>query len=37
MGVQADSSKSEDLDQVFETVRQSAGRLDILFVNAGGG
>ena len=37
VGVQADSSKSDDLDRVFATVKQSAGHLDVLFVNAGGG
>ncbi len=34
---QSDSSKSEDLDRVFEAVKQSAGHLDVLFANAGGG
>jgi hypothetical protein len=36
-GVRADSSRLEDLDALFEQVRAEAGRLDVLFVNAGGG
>jgi NAD(P)-dependent dehydrogenase (short-subunit alcohol dehydrogenase family) len=35
--VQADASKLADLDRLFATIRQSAGRLDVIFVNAGGG
>jgi NAD(P)-dependent dehydrogenase (short-subunit alcohol dehydrogenase family) len=35
--VQADSGKLADLDRVFEIVRTEAGRIDVLFVNAGGG
>ena len=34
-GVQADSSRSEDLDRLYAEVKQRAGRLDILFANAG--
>jgi NAD(P)-dependent dehydrogenase (short-subunit alcohol dehydrogenase family) len=33
--VQGDVSKLEDLDRLFSTVRDQAGRLDILFANAG--
>ena len=34
-GVQGDVSKLEDLDRLFTVVRGQAGRLDILFANAG--
>ena len=37
VGVQADSTKLADLDRVFDTIRAKAGRLDVLFANAGGG
>ena len=33
--VQADVSKLSDLDQLFATVKQTKGRIDILFANAG--
>ena len=36
-GVQADSAKLADLDRLFETVKASKGRIDVLFVAAGGG
>jgi NAD(P)-dependent dehydrogenase (short-subunit alcohol dehydrogenase family) len=36
-GIQADSSKSEDLDRLFEKVKAQNGRIDVLFANAGGG
>lgn len=36
-GVQADSMNSADLDRLYEQVRKDAGRIDILFANAGGG
>ncbi|MBP2296050.1 SDR family NAD(P)-dependent oxidoreductase [Azospirillum rugosum] len=36
-GVQADSSRSADLDRLFERVKAEHGRLDVLFANAGGG
>lgn len=36
-GVQADASKLTDLDRLYEQVRAEAGRVDVLFVNAGGG
>lgn len=36
-GIQADSAKSAELDQLFAQVRAEKGRLDVLFVNAGGG
>jgi NAD(P)-dependent dehydrogenase (short-subunit alcohol dehydrogenase family) len=36
-GVQGDVSKLADLDRLFATVKQKAGRVDILFANAGGG
>ena len=35
IGVQADVSKPADLDRLYETVRQRAGHLDVLFANAG--
>jgi NAD(P)-dependent dehydrogenase (short-subunit alcohol dehydrogenase family) len=37
IGVQGDVSKLLDLDRLFSTIRDRAGRLDILFANAGGG
>lgn len=36
-GVQADASKLADLDQLYQKVKAEAGRIDVLFVNAGGG
>jgi len=36
-GIQADSSKPEDLDRLFEKVKAQKGRIDVLFANAGGG
>jgi NAD(P)-dependent dehydrogenase (short-subunit alcohol dehydrogenase family) len=36
-GVQADSSNSADLDRLYQQVRNEAGRIDVLFANAGGG
>ncbi len=36
-GVQGDVSKLEDLDRLYETVREEKGEIDILFANAGGG
>lgn len=36
-GVQADSSKLQDLERLFETVKAQKGRIDVLFSNAGGG
>lgn len=36
-GIQGDVSKIVDLDRLFEQVRQQAGRIDVLFANAGGG
>lgn len=35
--VRADASSLTDLDALYETIRQEKGRLDVLFVNAGGG
>jgi NAD(P)-dependent dehydrogenase (short-subunit alcohol dehydrogenase family) len=34
-GVQGDISNLNDLDRLFNTIKQKAGRLDILFANAG--
>jgi NAD(P)-dependent dehydrogenase (short-subunit alcohol dehydrogenase family) len=36
-GVQADSSKLDDLDRLFAQVASDRRRIDVLFVNAGGG
>ena len=36
-GIQADASKLADLDLLFQKVKAKAGRIDVLFVNAGGG
>lgn len=35
--IRADISKLEDLDRVFEIIRQERGRIDVLFANAGVG
>ncbi|HEX7814015.1 SDR family oxidoreductase [Dyella sp.] len=37
IGVQADSADLNDLNRLYERVKNEAGRIDILFVNAGGG
>ena len=37
VGVQGDVSTLADLDRLYETVKRQAGRLDVLFANAGGG
>ncbi|WP_137128115.1 SDR family oxidoreductase [Roseomonas sp. HF4] len=36
-GIHADSTRSTDLDRLYEHVKHAAGRIDVLFVNAGGG
>jgi NAD(P)-dependent dehydrogenase (short-subunit alcohol dehydrogenase family) len=36
-GIRADASKLDDLDALYASIKQKKGRLDILFVNAGGG
>jgi NAD(P)-dependent dehydrogenase (short-subunit alcohol dehydrogenase family) len=36
-GVRADSSNLDDLDALFETVRDQKGGIDVLVANAGGG
>lgn len=36
-GVQGDVANMPDLDRLYETVRQEAGRIDVLFANAGSG
>ena len=36
-GVQGDVAKLADLDRLYDIIREKAGRLDILFANAGGG
>lgn len=36
-GIQADSATQADLDRLFARVKEEAGRVDVLFVNAGGG
>jgi NAD(P)-dependent dehydrogenase (short-subunit alcohol dehydrogenase family) len=35
--VRADASNLSDLDSLYEQIKQDKGRLDVLFVNAGGG
>ncbi|WP_109126354.1 SDR family oxidoreductase [Dyella sp. C11] len=37
IGIQADSSNLNDLNRLYERVKNEAGRIDVLFVNAGGG
>ena len=34
-GVQGDISKLEDLDKLYDMIKQEKGKLDILFANAG--
>lgn len=36
-GVQADSANLDDLDRLFETVKQEKGTIDVLWTSAGGG
>ncbi len=36
-GVQADSTKMADLNKLYAEVKADAGRIDVLFANAGGG
>jgi len=36
-GIQADASKLEDIDRVYAEIKKQHGRIDVLFVNAGGG
>jgi NAD(P)-dependent dehydrogenase (short-subunit alcohol dehydrogenase family) len=36
-GIQADSVNLSDLNRLYERVKAEAGRIDVLFVNAGGG
>ncbi|MDE7512370.1 SDR family NAD(P)-dependent oxidoreductase, partial [Pediococcus pentosaceus] len=36
-GVQGDISKLEDLDKLYDMIKQEKGKLDILFANAGTG
>src|ERR1700758_3149103 len=36
-GIQADSANLSDLNRLYERVKTAAGRIDVLFVNAGGG
>jgi NAD(P)-dependent dehydrogenase (short-subunit alcohol dehydrogenase family) len=36
-GIQGDISKLEDLDRLFDVVREERGSIDVLFANAGGG
>ena len=36
-GVQVDSARPEQLQQLMETIKASKGHIDVLFVNAGGG
>ena len=37
LGIQADSAKLDDLDRLYAEIKQKKGKLDVLFVNAGGG
>lgn len=37
IGIQGDISNLAELDRLYEIIRQKAGRLDVLFANAGGG
>jgi NAD(P)-dependent dehydrogenase (short-subunit alcohol dehydrogenase family) len=35
IGIQGDVSKLEDLDRLYDTIKEQKGRIDILFANAG--
>jgi NAD(P)-dependent dehydrogenase (short-subunit alcohol dehydrogenase family) len=37
IGVRSDATKLEDLDALYAEIQAKAGRLDVLYVNAGGG
>ena len=37
VGVRADSSRVADLDRLYAQVKAEAGRIDVLYANAGGG
>jgi NAD(P)-dependent dehydrogenase (short-subunit alcohol dehydrogenase family) len=37
VGVRGDISNMADLDRLYEVIKNQAGRLDVLFANAGGG
>ncbi|KAM3109687.1 glucose 1-dehydrogenase [Phormidesmis sp. 146-33] len=37
MGIQSDVSNLADLDQLYATIKQEQGHLDVIFANAGGG
>lgn len=37
IGVQGDVSNLADLDRLYATIKEQKGRVDVLFVNAGGG
>jgi NAD(P)-dependent dehydrogenase (short-subunit alcohol dehydrogenase family) len=36
-GLKVDSSNLDDLDRLYHHIKESKGRIDVLFVNAGGG
>ncbi len=36
-GIRSDVSKLDDLDRVYANIQETAGQLDVLFANAGGG
>lgn len=37
IGIQADASKLEDIDRIYAEIGKLYGKVDVLFVNAGGG
>ncbi|HVK63724.1 MAG TPA: SDR family oxidoreductase [Polyangium sp.] len=37
VGIRADSSNLADLDRLYDVIREQAGRIDVVFANAGGG
>jgi NAD(P)-dependent dehydrogenase (short-subunit alcohol dehydrogenase family) len=37
VGIRSDISKLDELDRLYQRIREAAGKLDILFANAGGG
>ena len=35
IGIRADTSKAEELDRLYDSVRDTSGRIDVIFANAG--
>jgi len=37
LAIKSDASKISDIENAMQTIREKLGRIDVLFVNAGGG